>query len=246
MEQTDARVSDGTILKDLVGGGVREALGNVRSEALVKDYTHMEGYKKLMGQRREAMGVVIAGRGELVGADTQTAYVDEREEWKGGSRLVRRYENGAVYTSLSVNDNGGYKVEMTSRGQKVDLRTDCDPWYVVNGWEPLLVANTPDSDLFLKGLHNLPNGTVPARIEETISLDGGTINGRRMRIDINLGWQGNRAGVDMHKAASLDYEFIKGGSGDGKDVAYARRGYWESASGILDSVSRQKAMQYIK
>lgn len=143
--------NDGAALKDLVAGGVSEAIGRVRSEALVRDYTLMEGYKKSVGQRWEARGIVVAGQGETIGEDTQTAYVDEQEEWKGGSRLVRRYENGAVYTSLSVDDHGGLRVEMTKQGKRVDVKTLCDPWHAVNGWEPVLVANTPKSNLFLKG-----------------------------------------------------------------------------------------------
>lgn len=78
-------------------------------------------------------------------------------------------------------------------------------------------------------------------------LEGGKISERRMEIDVNYGWKGPRQRVDMHKAAAMDYEFKRNGAEGGKaDVAYARMGFWESASGIWDTVSRQKAMNLIE
>lgn len=135
-------------------------------------------------------------------------------------------------------------MEVSSDGKElVVTETNCSSWNAVNGQEPLIGAVTPKSDLFLDRLGGSFVGT---QMTETLQVENGVVTNRAMVAQKDLGWRGSRSGVDMHGAAVLDYFFKKGAAEGGTDIAYARYGSWESASGLLDYVTKAQKMMFIE
>jgi hypothetical protein len=224
---------------------IEQSLGRKRIEILTQDNSQKSGYKKEQLPRQESDGILFAGKGIVIelGKEKKIGFVDTRETWDGGTRLTRRYENGALYLSILLKRGYGKELEIgiTKDGNNLTVETRVGGWYARKGYEPILLANTPRSDLFLDRL----NGFSQNQVQEFVSITNGEIQERKMQVDSGNRWV-KIGGRDLYETSVLDYYFEKGAAEEGKDIAVARYGSWRSPGGLWDAVSRRRYMGVIE